>query len=50
MEIIIGFLVALSIGLTGVGGGTITTPVLILFLHLPAGEAVGSALLFGAPR
>ncbi len=46
--IIIGFLIALSIGLTGVGGGVITAPVLILFLHLPAAEAVGTALIFGA--
>ena len=46
MEIIIGFLIALGIGLTGVGGGVITAPVLILFLHLPAAEAVGTALIF----
>jgi uncharacterized protein len=48
MEVLIGFLIALSIGLTGVGGGVITAPVLILFLHLPAAEAVGTALIFGA--
>jgi uncharacterized protein len=48
MELVIGFLIALSIGLTGVGGGVITAPVLILFLHMHAAEAVGTALIFGA--
>lgn len=48
MEIIVGFLIALGIGLTGVGGGVITAPVLILFLHMPAPEAVGTALIFVA--
>jgi uncharacterized membrane protein YfcA len=48
MEIMIGFLIALGIGLTGVGGGVITAPVLILFLHLPASVAVGTALIFVA--
>ena len=46
MEIIIGFLIAVAIGLTGVGGGVITAPVLILWLGLPAPVAVGSALAF----
>jgi uncharacterized membrane protein YfcA len=47
VEIVIGFLIALGIGLTGVGGGVITAPVLILFLHMPAAVAVGTALIFG---
>jgi len=46
VEIIVGFLIALGIGLTGVGGGVITAPVLILFLHMPAAVAVGTALIF----
>ncbi len=46
MEIVVGFLIALGIGLTGVGGGVITAPVLILFLHVPAAVAVGTALIF----
>jgi uncharacterized membrane protein YfcA len=46
MEIAIGFLIAVAIGLTGVGGGVITAPVLILFLGLPAPIAVGTALLY----
>jgi uncharacterized membrane protein YfcA len=48
VEIVLGFLIAMAIGLTGVGAGVITTPVLILFLGLPAREAVGTALAFGA--
>lgn len=48
MEFLIGFLIAAAIGLTGVGGGTITTPLLILVLGRPATIAVGTALVFAA--
>lgn len=48
MECVLGFAIAMAIGLTGVGGGIITTPVLILFVHLPAAQSVGTALLFAA--
>ncbi len=41
-----GFLVALAVGLTGVGGGVLMTPVLILAFGLPPAAAVGTALLF----
>lgn len=34
--------------MTGVGAGTITAPMLILFLHMPLNQAVGTALVFGA--
>jgi uncharacterized membrane protein YfcA len=44
----VGFFIALMIGLTGVGGGTLTVPVLILFLDIPAAAAVGTALTFSA--
>ena len=47
MEIILGFLIAVAIGVTGVGAGIITAPVLILFFHVPAANAVGTALAFG---
>jgi uncharacterized membrane protein YfcA len=47
MEIILGFLIAVAIGITGVGAGIITAPVLILFFHLPPAHAVGTALAFG---
>lgn len=47
MEIVGGFLIALAIGMTGIGAGSITAPVLILFFGLNAGDAVTAALLFG---
>lgn len=46
LEILLGFAIAVSIGLTGVGGGTLTAPVLILFLGIAPEVAVGTALLF----
>ncbi len=46
MAVILGFLIALAIGLTGVGGGVITAPALILYMGLPAPVAVGTALAF----
>jgi uncharacterized membrane protein YfcA len=46
MEIVLGFLIAVAIGVTGVGAGVITAPVLILFLHVPPARAVGTALVF----
>ena len=48
MEYIIGFIIALFIALTGVGAGTITVPILVLFLGVPAAEAVGIGLMFSA--
>jgi len=48
LEIAAGFLIALMIGLTGVGGGTMTVPVLVLFMGVPAAPAVGTALAFSA--
>lgn len=47
MEILAGFVIALAIGMTGVGAGSITAPILILFFHLSAPEAVTVALVFG---
>jgi uncharacterized membrane protein YfcA len=48
MEFVAGFLIAVCIALTGVGAGTITAPILILFLHVPTGVAVGTALAYAA--
>lgn len=48
MEIIVGFIIAVAIGLTGVGAGIITAPVLMTVFHVPAAAAVGTALTFGA--
>jgi uncharacterized membrane protein YfcA len=48
MEVLIGFLIAAVVGLTGIGGGTFTTPALVLLIGLPAGESVGTAMVFAA--
>jgi uncharacterized membrane protein YfcA len=48
MEILLGFAIAVLIGLTGVGGGVITAPVLTLFLGISPVESVGTALIFTA--
>jgi len=48
MHYLIGFLIALAVGLTGVGGGSFTVPALVLLAGLTAGEAVGTAFLFAA--
>ena len=48
LEVIIGLLVGATIGITGVGGGVITAPVLMLLLHMPPAESVGTALAFSA--
>src|SRR5271165_5998852 len=47
MEILAGFVIALAIGITGVGAGSITAPILILFFHQSATDAVTTALVFG---
>jgi uncharacterized membrane protein YfcA len=46
METLAGFLIALAIGVTGVGAGSITAPILILFFHQSATDAVTTALVF----
>lgn len=46
MHYLVGFLIALAVGLTGVGGGSFTVPALVLLAGLTAGEAVGTAFLF----
>ena len=48
MIYLLGFVIAVAIGLTGVGAGTLTTPLLILAVGLPARIAVGTSLIFGA--
>jgi uncharacterized membrane protein YfcA len=47
LEILAGFLIALAIGITGVGAGSITAPILILFFNQSATDAVTTALVFG---
>jgi uncharacterized membrane protein YfcA len=46
MEIAIGFVVAVLVGLTGVGGGSFTMPMLVLLCGISGAEAVGTALIF----
>lgn len=48
MEVALGFVIALMISLTGVGAGSMTTPLLILLLGVSPTTAVGTALTFGA--
>jgi uncharacterized protein len=45
-KILVGFVVGILIGLTGVGGGVLLLPVLIFGLQVPAIVAVGSDALF----
>ncbi len=48
MTVVLGFLIALVVGLTGMGGGTFTTPALVLLVGLPASLSVGTAMVFAA--
>jgi uncharacterized membrane protein YfcA len=45
-KVLVGFVVGVLIGLTGVGGGVLLLPVLIFVLHVPAIRAVGSDAMF----
>ena len=46
MQLVIGFLIALAVGLTGIGGGSFTVPALMLVVGLPAATSVGTAFVF----
>jgi hypothetical protein len=43
-----GFLVGILVGLTGVGGGSLMTPLLVLLFGMAPGTAVGTDLLYAA--
>src|SRR5438477_7555860 len=45
-KILVGFIVGILIGMSGVGGGVLLLPVLIFGLRVPALMAVGSDALF----
>ena len=45
-HLLIGFVIALSVGLTGIGGGSFTVPALLLIAGLPPAEAVGTTFVF----
>jgi len=48
MQIVIGLVIGVAIGSTGVGGGTLTAPALILLLGYSPRIAVATALLYSA--
>lgn len=48
MEVLLGFAIAVAIGITGVGGGVITAPALMLLLGMPPMEAVTVSLIFAS--
>jgi uncharacterized membrane protein YfcA len=43
-----GFMVGLLVGLTGVGGGSLMTPILLIFFNVKAAVAVGTDLLYAS--
>lgn len=45
-HVLLGFVIALVVGLTGIGGGSFTVPALLLLVGLPAADAVGTAFVF----
>jgi uncharacterized membrane protein YfcA len=47
VEIVLGFLIAFAIALTGVGAGSLTTPLLLILTGVSPANAVGTALGFG---
>jgi uncharacterized membrane protein YfcA len=46
--IIAGFIVGFLVGLTGVGGGSLMTPLLMIFFHIKPALAVGTDLLYAS--
>lgn len=44
-----GLIVGISIGLTGIGGGSMMAPLLILVFHIPAAQAVQLDFLYLTP-
>lgn len=46
IEVLFGFLIALVVSMTGMGGGPLAVPVLTLVLGMDAAQAVGTSLLF----
>lgn len=46
IHLLLGFAIALSVGLTGIGGGSFTVPALLLLAGLSPAEAVGTTFVF----
>jgi uncharacterized membrane protein YfcA len=45
---LVGLIVGLVVGLTGVGGGSLMTPTLVFLFRIPVGIAVGTDLIFAS--
>src|SRR5215467_7174140 len=45
---LVGLVVGLVVGLTGVGGGSLMTPTLVFLFKIPTGIAVGTDLIFAS--
>ena len=50
LYVVSGFGVGLLVGMTGVGGGSLMTPLLILLFGIHPATAVGTDLLYALPR
>ena len=48
LHVVAGLLVGVLVGLTGVGGGSLMTPILVLLFGVSPGTAVGTDLLFAS--
>ena len=46
IHVLLGFVIAVAVGLTGIGGGSFTVPALLLIAGLPPAEAVGTTFVF----
>lgn len=46
MNFVIGAVIALAVGLTGIGGGSFTVPALVILVGLSADASVGTAFVF----
>ena len=46
--VVSGFVVGMLVGLTGVGGGSLMTPIFVLLFGVHATTAVGTDLLYAA--
>ena len=45
---VVGLIVGLIVGLTGVGGGSLMTPALVFLFKIPVDIAVGTDLIFAS--
>jgi uncharacterized membrane protein YfcA len=50
LAVLLGFVVGILVGLTGVGGGSLMAPALILLFGTHPTTAVGTDLLYAAAR